>query len=175
MNDSKLWINIENYTGLYEVSNEGEIKSLAKRVKNKDGYRITKERILKPVKDSRGGYLFVTLHKEGKHSPVKIHRIVAKHFVENSNNYVEVNHIDGNKLNNSSSNLEWCNRQQNATHAKKNRLLKTKPVVVVNNSKEYIYHSLNETSKALQVSISYVHSLIKTGKTYKGNKLKYAI
>lgn len=50
------------------------------------------------------------------------HRLVAFEFVENENNYNEVNHIDGNRYNNKASNLEWCTRKQNIQHSWKNGL-----------------------------------------------------
>lgn len=46
-----------------------------------------------------------------------VHRIVAKCFCPNPNGYNEVNHIDGNKLNNAADNLEWCSRVENVRHA----------------------------------------------------------
>ena len=46
-----------------------------------------------------------------------IHRLVALHYVDNPNNYEYVNHIDGNKLNNHYTNLEWCTKSYNAIHA----------------------------------------------------------
>jgi len=51
-----------------------------------------------------------------------IHRVVALCFIPNPNNYKEINHIDGNKSNNSASNLEWCNRSFNNKHAYKTGL-----------------------------------------------------
>lgn len=45
-----------------------------------------------------------------------MHRIVAEAFIENSNGYTEVNHIDQNKFNNDVSNLEWCTHKENVNH-----------------------------------------------------------
>lgn len=50
-----------------------------------------------------------------RHS-VKVHRLVALAFIENAHNHKEVNHKDGNKLNNHYSNLEWCDRSHNIKH-----------------------------------------------------------
>jgi hypothetical protein len=60
------------------------------------------------------GYLHVTL---GYGHTKRLHRLVALAFVPNPDSLPEVNHIDGNKLNNCASNLEWCTRKQNMAHA----------------------------------------------------------
>lgn len=59
------------------------------------------------------GYLRVTIFGKGEY----VHRLVAQCFIENPNDYPEVNHKDGNKENNSIENLEWCTRSQNNKHA----------------------------------------------------------
>ena len=66
-----------------------------------------------------GGYFFFNVPDlaEGKRGIVFVHRIVAKLFCENPNNYNVVNHIDGNRLNNDYTNLEWCTTSQNSKHA----------------------------------------------------------
>lgn len=65
------------------------------------------------------GYEHIQLHKNGKRKTFRIHRLVAEHFIPNYDNKTEVNHIDGNKLNNNVKNLEWCTRSENQLHAYK--------------------------------------------------------
>jgi hypothetical protein len=66
----------------------------------------------------RYGYYKCPLTVNGKTLHLTVHRIVAETFIPNPNNLPQVNHIDGNKLNNDVSNLEWCTAQQNSTHKK---------------------------------------------------------
>lgn len=117
------WKSIKGYEGFYEVSNLGNVKSLERQVSGRfiSSKRIVKERILKP-KISKYGYLEVSLHKEGKLSTKRVNRLVATAFINNVNNYPQVNHIDGDKLNNKVDNLEWVSNSMNQLHAHKTGL-----------------------------------------------------
>lgn len=117
-NIMEIWKNIENYEG-YQVSNFGNIKSLSKKVKCKNGFRTTKEKILK-LKKSKHGYLSVQLKNKGKF--FSIHRLVAFAFIDNPENKPQVNHINGIKHDNRIDNLEWCNQSENQIHAYANKL-----------------------------------------------------
>jgi hypothetical protein len=68
------------------------------------------------------GYIQVMRdYGSGGHKQITVHRAVALAWIENTYGYIEVNHKDGNRHNNHADNLEWCNRQQNAQHAFRNR------------------------------------------------------
>lgn len=71
--------------------------------------------ILKLNKNARG-YLYCNISTKGKVTKVKIHRLVAKYFVDNPFNKDTVNHIDGDKLNNYYANLEWLTLKENIQH-----------------------------------------------------------
>ena len=114
MFEQEIWKDIKGYEGLYQVSNIGRIKSL-KKYHGKTENWIEREIILKP-QISNTGYYRVRLSNKGV-KVFSVHRLVAKAFIENPNDYKEVNHIDGNKINNCSINLEWCSRSQNEKHA----------------------------------------------------------
>ena len=96
--ENEIWKEIPGYEGLYEVSNYGQIRSIKRLEKCGNKTRIRKDRILK--QSLRRGYLFVSLCKNGEKENVVIHRIVALLFIPNPNNMTEVDHIDGNKINN---------------------------------------------------------------------------
>lgn len=108
----EVWKNIKGYLRQYQVSNLGNVRSL-------DRYCSTgfKPGIVRKQQISNSGYSFVTLWKNGKRKNKFVHRLVAETFIPNKNNKKETNHIDGNKLNNTVSNLEWCTGSENMLHA----------------------------------------------------------
>lgn len=117
MSDFEIWKDIEGYEGLYQVSNLGRVKNL-KRI---DAHEHELQgRILKPCK-TKNGYLHVNLSKDGKTQSYYVHRLVATAFIENPNNYKEVNHIDEKPINNELSNLEWCDRKYNCNFGTRNK------------------------------------------------------
>ena len=74
------------------------------------------------------GYLRISLSVDGKRHKYSIHRLVALLFIDNPYNKKEVNHIDGNKLNNVVTNLEWVTSSENQLHAERNNLTHHTPV-----------------------------------------------
>ena len=104
--EQEQWKPIERFNGEYMVSNFGRVRSLKRH----------KDRIM-PQTIQRRGYLACTFWMNNKAKCVKVHRLVAETFIPNPNNLPEINHIDGDKLNNLASNLEWCTRSQNVKHS----------------------------------------------------------
>lgn len=101
------WKPIPGFKKYYLISNTGKVKSIFYRGGN---------RILKGVLNTKG-YPQVRLYKNKKASIKRIHRIVAEVFIPNNKNLPQVNHKDGNKLNNYRANLEWCSNLYNARHS----------------------------------------------------------
>lgn len=116
----EFWKDIKGYEGLYQVSNQGGVRSVD-RQSNYYKYNKNLKRILKGKKlsqiISKEGYLKVYLSKDGKKTTFLVHRLVASHFLETSRRQNEVNHIDSNKVNNNVDNLERCSRLENMDHA----------------------------------------------------------
>jgi hypothetical protein len=108
---------IEGYDGIYEISSNGNV------ISNNFGKRkILKQSIM------NSGYKMIVLRKDGKQKTFSIHRLIASYFLPNEKNLEQVNHKDGNKLNNNLSNLEWCSRSQNIQHMYDNGLKTYRPL-----------------------------------------------
>lgn len=95
----EIWKTIQDYGGLYQVSNTGKVRDLKNHIKS--------------VYKNNKGYTCLSLYYNGKTYHPTVHRLVAKAFIPNPNNYEQVNHKDCNKENNSVENLEWCNQRYN--------------------------------------------------------------
>lgn len=99
----RTWSKINGFSN-YSVSNFGEVRN-----------DITKK--LKIPKKTTDGYYAVDLYNNGDRSTKRVHRLVADAFLENENDKPQINHIDGNKLNNLHTNLEWVSAKENMEHA----------------------------------------------------------
>lgn len=108
----EIWKDVENYTGKYQVSNLGNIRTL----------RYKKIIRLKRLYKDNKGYIIVNFYCNKKPKWLRVHRLVAKTFIPNSQNKRVVNHIDGIKYHNHVENLEWATDKENVAHAIKNKL-----------------------------------------------------
>lgn len=100
----EIYRDIPGYEGYYQASNRGNIKS------------VRTGKVLAQTKNN-GGYPMVSISVNCKHEMKTVHRLVAKAFIENPYNFPQVNHKDGNKENNSVTNLEWTTNEINRKHA----------------------------------------------------------
>ena len=98
----KAWMPIDGYPN-YEVSDEGDVR-------NKKRGTLLKPQLTK-------GYNRVVLCDHNVCRPKTVHRLVAEAFHEGNHDGLQVNHIDGNKLNNHKDNLEWVSCSENIQHA----------------------------------------------------------
>ena len=98
----EIWKDIEGFDGRYQVSTWGNVRGV--------------NGIIKPYQNEKG-YLKVGLMKEGKCHKKRVNRLVAQAFIPNPYELPFVNHKDGNKQNNSFTNLEWTTDKANKRHA----------------------------------------------------------
>lgn len=137
---------IKGYEDLYQVSNIGNVKSV---------FRYNQ--ILKPQLDS-DGYLYVGLYINGKRKYKDVHRLVAENFISNPENKPEVNHKDGNKLNNNDWNLEWNTDKENTNHALyvlNNKPNHRKKVICTNTGT--IYDSIQQAKTLANIKYNILH------------------
>lgn len=112
---------ISGYEGEYAVTDDGRVWSYEKsRTLKNGGIRIFPAKFLKPSFRGNHGhqYHFVELYSKA----FSVHRLVALTYLPNPKKYAQVNHKDGDRLNNNVSNLEWCNQKQNSQHAQASNL-----------------------------------------------------
>lgn len=118
---------IEGYEDYYLIYDDGRVWS------------IRSQRFLKPAKNSKG-YLRVHLCVHNTHKIVTIHRLVAKAFIPNPNNFPQINHIDENKTNNNVANLEWCTTEYNINYGNRSKRMaetRSKPVICIETNITY--------------------------------------
>jgi len=163
---------------------------------NKLGYEIYSSG---KIRGSRGkllklhigtsGYYQVNTWRNYKQKTFLVHRLITSAFISNPNNLSEVNHKDGNKLNNNVSNLEWVTRSENINHSISNELIsspwknklgklppKSKPTLQMdfNNNIIVEYGSAREASRLTGINYGTISNvLIEKGKTAGGYKWKY--
>lgn len=104
--DNEIWKNVEDYDGSYQVSDMGRVASK----------KLSDKIILKSSLDS-DGYKQVVLSKNNIQKTIKVHRLVALAFIDNPDNLPQINHLDGDKSNNKTDNLEWISISDNISHA----------------------------------------------------------
>lgn len=98
----EIWKPVNGFEKYYQISNLGRVSNYRKILKT---YTIN------------SGYEMVKFTIKNKRTSKLIHRLVAEAFLENPENKKEVNHVNGNKLLNHSTNLEWCTSSENKLHA----------------------------------------------------------
>lgn len=169
--ENEVWKNVVGYEGLYKVSNLGRIKSLYNY--NRNGSNILKPKI-------KRGYYTVGLRKNGIRKWYLVHRLVAQAFIQNHNNYPQINHKNENKLDNNVNNLEWCTVLYNNTYGTRIKRVKdktSKPVLQYDINMNFIkeYASLVDATKEMGLKSTSCISLCCSGKyeTSKGYIWRY--
>ena len=164
----EIWKPVVGFEKYYKVSNLGNI------------FSIRSKRLL-IVKPKYTGYMDIELNIYGKVYYKRVHRLVAEAFIPNPHHKEQVNHLDGNKLNNKVSNLEWATQSENMIHAYATGL----EIAVPRNVKHRLYcdndsilfdtvKKLSEDSGLTKDKIKYLKRTnleISTGK-YKGYKIE---
>lgn len=153
---------------MYQVSNLGNIKSLARITYNTDGKIANRlpEKIMR-LNKTFGGYLQIALRKNGIRKIFRVHRLVAMHFIPNPENKPEVNHKNRDVCDNRVENLEWCTAKENMKHLEDNYGFNYGRREVLVYTKEYEF--VREFSSVSEAGIFAGAKLSKNGKVLTGN------
>lgn len=154
------WRDIPNYEGRYQVSSEGRVRN------------ARTGRVLRPGL-AYNGYYMVRLCKDGYARTQRVSRLVAQAFVPGFAPELQVNHINGDKTDNSADNLEWCTPSENQLH--RHRVLgqqahNRKAVQCVETGK--VYASITDAAEDVGVSV-YNLSRVLSGRRKTTHKLHF--
>ncbi|MCL9637747.1 NUMOD4 motif-containing HNH endonuclease [Bacillus zanthoxyli] len=163
------WKDIPGYEGIYQASTSGQIRSVdgKKTHSVRHGIRTWKGRILKQ-KISKDNSSRVMLWKDKKVKTWLVHRLVAITFISKPNGKDYINHIDGNRLNNDVSNLEWCDHTENNNHAFDNDLMTCNQKIILvdkNTHEPFLFRSLAKASEFLGHNHGYLSRQLKKGRS----------
>lgn len=138
MNYKEVWVDIEGYEGLYQVSDLGRVKSLERLAKIWNGKRRAPEHIIQQ-ETINNGYKRVTLCRENNRKRFLVHRLVAFAFIENTDNKPCVDHINGHSDDNRAINLRWASHSENSNNPVTTKRMKDKARKVPAATREKAY------------------------------------
>jgi len=171
MSEKEIWKDIEDYKGLYQISNLGRVRSLERVDAN--GHTVN-EKVLASFPNING-YLKVNLYRDRKMEVKSVHRLVADTFIPNPDNLPQVNHKDEDKGNNRVENLEWCTASYNTNYGTRNeRAAKANEqaiYVITDSGHRYYFDSARKAAEILGLKACSVsdclHGRQKTHRSFK--------
>jgi DNA-binding transcriptional regulator YiaG len=145
----EIWKDIKDYEELYQVSNYGRVKALPKMAGNSK-----RNEKIKKLFNNCCGYPMVLLYKNNKKVLKSVHRLVALHFIDNPLDLPQVNHINSDRENNNSSNLEWCTSKENVNHSIRSGLRIKKLTIENVNEIRSLQNELTQKEIAIKFNMS---------------------
>ena len=175
MEQIEIWKDVKGFEGIYKLSNLGNVKRIIFKTGVNTKYK--NDYTLKPL-DNGLGYFRIKLTKNNISKRYMLHRLIAEAFIPNEENKRCVNHINGNKKDNSIQNLEWCTHKENTIHAVKNGLFKVNAKQHINSKKVlnidtgFIYDSIAHASRVEKLDRGYLSERL-NGKAYNNTNLVF--
>lgn len=182
----EIWKDLKGFDLPYQISNKGNIKCLTHTIIDVLGRKYVRYEHNMSLTKHKSGYVVVTLRKNNSRSVCRVHVLVAKTFIDNPDNKPTVDHIDGNKTNNSVNNLRWYTIQENKRNP--NTFLqsieatinscksRTKKVYQLDSNYKVIaeYNSAEEAAKNVGCSSVFIHRCcVMSKRTAKGYHWSY--
>lgn len=159
----EIWKDMCEFDNLYQISSLGNVRSKKRTITFKDGRKKEFPDTNLIASDNGNGYMRVTISYFGKRKKYFIHRLVAKYFIPNPNNYNQVNHINFKKDDNNIENLEWCSAKMNMLHSKhqkRNNKTYTKDEIIISMINDLRDgYSIPETARRNNVSYKVAYRL----------------
>lgn len=159
----EIWKPVPGYEGRYDISTLGNVRTVGRFINAPRGRtRWIPERNLSTHITARG--YVQTMFKVGtKNFHQLVHRLVAAAFIDNPDHRPQVNHIDGNKLNNCVTNLEWCTSAENCAHARRENLY------------EQARGENGANAKLTNADVLAIRARLRSGETHKAISLDYQV
>jgi NUMOD4 motif./HNH endonuclease. len=170
------WKPLFNFEELYEINEFGDVRNVSMKQGRKKG--LLTRHLQKGYRSNIKDREYYKLRKDGKNYTIYVHIAMAKTFIKNPNKLPQVNHIDGNPMNNKLDNLEWCDALTNVRHAFENNLIKTsKPVLQFTKSGEFVAEHPSESMACRKMMVGQGkvrNSIIRKG-LCKGYRWEYKV
>lgn len=147
-----MWKQLKNFSK-YEVSTSGVVRNI------KTGNNL-KPRNNKPSRNNKGYYVFDLYNDAGIKKSLKRSRILAILFIDNPENFPEVDHKDGDTHNDTLNNLEWVSKSENCNRAAKKRsnsrytTLDTEKLILQLRGEGLTYSKISEITKTPMSTVS---------------------
>lgn len=172
---NETWKDIPGYEGRYQVSDQGRVKALPRRLRfvskaGREAWRITTERLC-ATNVTRKGYALVHFMVDGKRAVRTVHELVMLAFVGPRPADRDINHKDGRKTNNALDNLEYVTRSDNHNHAVAlglNRQAMRVVAVAQDGHPVEQYPSLGAAARAVGVTVGSIQYALRKGSSCRG-------
>jgi hypothetical protein len=180
--ENEIWKSVVGYECCYEISSHGRLKTISRKVKCRGGFRLIKEKIMKPgFWGGKDWYVTYCLSKNSSKKSFVGHSLVALAFIPNPENRPEINHKNGIKHDNRADNLEWVTSSENKYHSHRTGLQ-----IIPKGERHHLYGKTGATANSSKIvldtntgvfyeSLKEAASIKNIGRTWLSRKLNRVV